>query len=88
LKTLGTFANLRYVDLSDTAVTSGGLTSLTNLTKLESLNLTSTNVDDAGVLPFRHKKGLQHLYLFGTKCTQPEDGNASAKSLAAPPSTK
>jgi uncharacterized membrane protein len=88
LKTLGTFANLRYVDLSNTAVTSGGLTSLSNLTKLESLNLTSTNVDDAGVLPFRHKKGLQHLYLFGTKCTQPEDGNASAKSLAAPPSTK
>jgi uncharacterized membrane protein len=72
MKTLGTFANLRYVDLSNTAVTSRGLTSLTNLAKLESLNLTATGVDDQGVSPFRTKKGLQHLYLFGTKCTQPE----------------
>jgi hypothetical protein len=69
---LGTFPNLRYVDLSNTAVTSRGLASLTNLAKLEALNLTATAVDDEGVLPFRHKKGLQHLYLFGTKCTQPE----------------
>ncbi len=88
MKTLGTFANLRYVDLSNTAVTSRGLTSLTNLTKLESLNLTATSVDDVGVLPFRHKKGLQHLYLFGTKATQPETNDVNAKSPATPPSTK
>jgi uncharacterized membrane protein len=87
MKTLGTFANLRYVDLSSTAVTSRGLASLNNLTKLESLNLTATNVDDAGVLPFRHKKGLQHLYLFGTKATQPDAGDINAKSPTSP-STK
>jgi uncharacterized membrane protein/mono/diheme cytochrome c family protein len=72
MKTLGSFANLRHLDLSSTGVTSRGLASLTNLAKLESLNLTATAVDDEGVSPFRHKKGLQHLYLFGTKCTQPE----------------
>jgi uncharacterized membrane protein len=88
MKTLGSFPNLRYIDLSNTAVTSRGLTSLANLTKLESLNLTATNVDDAGVLSFRHKKGLQHLYLFGTKATQPETSDVNAKSPATPPSTK
>jgi uncharacterized membrane protein len=72
MKTLGSFPNLRHVDLSYTGVTSRGLASLTNLAKLESLNLTSTSVDDESVAPFRRKKGLQHLYLFDTKCTQPE----------------
>jgi hypothetical protein len=79
MKTLGTFSNLRYVDLSNTAVTSRGLAPLTNLGKLEALNLTGTAVDDDGVLPFRHKKGLQHLYLFGTKATQPEATDVSTK---------
>jgi uncharacterized membrane protein len=88
MKTLGTFSNLRYVDLSNTAVTSRGLASLTNLAKLESLNLTATAVDDAGILPFRHKKGLQHLYLFGTKCTQTEAGDTNAKPVDAAPSKK
>ena len=88
MKTLGSFPNLRYVDLSNTAVTSRGLASLTNLAKLESLNLTATGVDDEGVLPFRHKKGLQHLYLFGTKCTQPEDSDTNAKAVDAAPSKK
>ena len=72
MRTLGSFPNLRHVDLSNTGVTSQGLASLTNLAKLESLNLTSTAVDDPGVAPLRRKKGLLHLYLFGTKCTQPE----------------
>lgn len=88
VKTLGSFVNLRYVDLSYTGVTSRGLTSLTNLTKLESLNLTATDVDDQSVLPFRHKQGLRHLYLFGTKCTQPEAVDMNSKSPDAPPSTK
>ncbi len=79
MKTLGSFNNLRYVDLSYTGVTSPGLASLTNLAKLESLNLTATGADDQGVLPFRHKKGLRHLYLFGTKCTQPEASDINAK---------
>lgn len=69
MATLGSFRNLRSLDLSHTGVTSRGLASLTNLSKLESLNLTSTDVDDQGVLPFRQKTGLRHLYLFGTKCT-------------------
>jgi uncharacterized membrane protein len=85
-KTLGGFPNLRSVDLSYTGVTSRGLASLTNLTKLESLNLTSTTVDDQGVLPFRSKKGLRHLYLFGTKCTQPDASDTNPKSVDALPS--
>jgi uncharacterized membrane protein len=88
MKTLGSFNNLRYVDLSYTGVTSRGLASLTNLAKLESLNLTATSADDQGVLPFRHKKGLRHLYLFGTKCTQPEASDINAKSFDSLPSTK
>ncbi len=79
MKTLGSFANLRHLDLSSTNVTSRGLASLTSLAKIESLNLTATAVDDAGVSPFRHKRGLQHLYLFGTKCTQPEASDITAK---------
>jgi uncharacterized membrane protein len=88
LKTLGGFPNLRYIDLSNTAVTSSGLAPLTSLAKLESLNLTATGVDDQGVLPFRNKKGLRHLYLFGTKCTQTEGSNVTAKSSDVPPSKK
>jgi uncharacterized membrane protein len=79
MKALGGFANLRYVDLSYTSVTSRGLASLINLAKLESLNLTATVVDDEGVSPFRRKKGLQHLYLFGTKVTQPEASDLNTK---------
>jgi uncharacterized membrane protein len=86
MKTLGSFPNLRYIDLSNTAVTSRGLASLTNLAKLESLNLTSTGVDDQGVLPFRNKKGLRHLYLFGTKCTQTEASDANVKPADTLPS--
>jgi uncharacterized membrane protein len=70
LPTLGTFVNLRSVDLSYTAVTSRGLAPLGNLDKLESLNLTATDVDDQGVLPFRRKPGLRHLYLFATKSSE------------------
>jgi uncharacterized membrane protein/mono/diheme cytochrome c family protein len=88
MKALGTFSNLRYVDLSYTGVTSRGLASLTNLAKLESLNLTATGADDQGVLPFRHKKGLRHLYLFGTKCTQSDSSDTNVKSLSTSPSTK
>jgi len=69
MKTLGSFINLRSLDLSHTAVTSRGLASLTNLGKLESLNLTATDVDDGGVLPFRRKPGLRRLYLFETHCS-------------------
>jgi uncharacterized membrane protein len=88
MKTLGRFPNLRHVDLSYTGVTSRGLSSLSNLGKLESLNLTATNVDDQGVLPFRNKKGLRHLYLFGTKCTQPDANDVNAKSSVTPPPAK
>jgi uncharacterized membrane protein/mono/diheme cytochrome c family protein len=79
MKTLSGFVNLRSVDLSRTAVTSRGLAPLTNLGKLESLNLTATAVDDEGVLPFRRKQGLRHLYLFGTKCIEPEVSNMNTK---------
>jgi uncharacterized membrane protein len=88
MKTLGSFSNLRYVDLSNTSVTSRGLMPLASLSKLESLNLTATGVDDPGVLPFRSKKGLQHLYLFGTRATQPESSDMSGKSPETPPSKK
>jgi hypothetical protein len=78
IKALSSFVNLRSVDLSRTAVTSNGLAPLANLGKLESLNLTATEVDDQGVLPFRRKQ-LRHLYLFGTKCTEPEASNNKTK---------
>lgn len=66
-KILGSFPNLRALDLSHTAITSRGLTSLQNLSKLESLNLTATNVDDKDVQVLRHKPGLRHLYFFETR---------------------
>jgi uncharacterized membrane protein/mono/diheme cytochrome c family protein len=69
VKTIGSFVNLRSLDLSHTAVTSRGLKSLANLGKLESLNLTATDVDDEGVLPLRRKPGLRRLYLFETHCS-------------------
>jgi len=78
-KALGSFVNLRSVDLSYTAVTSRGLAPLTNLSKLESLNLTATDVDDQGVLPFRRKPGLRHLYLFATKCSESPTNNVATK---------
>jgi len=78
MKTLGSFVNLRSLDLSHTAVTSHGLASLTNLGKLESLNLTATDVDDEGVLPFRRKPGLRRLYLFETRCSESTRTDGSA----------
>jgi uncharacterized membrane protein len=79
MKTLGSFVNLRSIDLSHTAVTSRGLPPLANLSKLESLNLTATDVDDQGVLPFRQKPGLRHLYLFATKCSEFPTNNLARK---------
>ncbi len=78
LKTLGTFTNLRSLDLSHTTISSPGLAPLANLNKLESINLTATDVDDQGVLPLRHMPGLRHLYLFGTKCL--EQGGAGEEA--------
>jgi arylsulfatase A-like enzyme len=60
---------VRTVDLAHTAVTSAGVPILARLSHLQSLNLTATAVDDAGVAPLRHKQTLKRLYLFETKCT-------------------
>jgi uncharacterized membrane protein len=69
VRRLGTFLNLRAIDISHTTISSQGLAPLANLPKLESLNLTATEVDDRGVLPLRRKPGLRHLFLFETRCT-------------------
>ena len=72
-----TIGNTEYENLPSLANVENDTENVKN--KLESLNLTATAADDEGVLPFRHKKGLQHLYLFGTKATQPEASGANTK---------
>jgi len=58
------FPNLRFLDLSYTAVTSAGMKEIARLDKLESLNLTATKVDADGVAELRSKPNLKKLYLF------------------------
>jgi mono/diheme cytochrome c family protein len=72
VKTLGTFRNLRALDLTSTKITSSGLAALTGLSHLETLNLTGTAVDDSGVAQLKALPTLQHLWLFGTKVATPE----------------
>jgi hypothetical protein len=60
------FPNLRFLDLSYTTVTSAGMKEIVRLDKLESLNLTATRVDAAGVAELRSKPNLKKLYLFET----------------------
>jgi len=71
LAALGSFVNLRVLDLSYTAVTSEGVQKLAKLQKLESLNLTETEVDATGVAELKH---LKRLYLFGTHSTSTVKG--------------
>lgn len=72
LKALSAWSNLRTLDLSRTAVTSQGLGAVRDLKRLEVVNLTDTGVDDAGVAPLKALPALKRLWLFGTKCTEPE----------------
>jgi len=69
LKAIGTFRNLRALDLTNTRITSAGLAALAELAHLETLNLTATAVDDAGVARIKSLPALKHLWLFGTKVT-------------------
>jgi Leucine-rich repeat (LRR) protein len=61
---IAAFSNLRYLDLSNTAVTSTGIRDLVKLDKLESLNLTQTRVTRDGAAELQNKPGLKRLYLF------------------------
>lgn len=67
LATLGTFTNLRMLDLTRTAVTSAGLGKLVTLKHLESINLTSTEVDDAGVAQLKPLPALKKTWVFDTR---------------------
>ncbi len=60
------FQNLRYLDLSYTAVTSAGTKEIAHLDKLQSLNLTGTKVSPDSVAELRSKPNLKKLYLFDT----------------------
>ncbi|MBL9211236.1 MAG: hypothetical protein JNL92_12275 [Opitutaceae bacterium] len=69
LKALGSWENLRAIDLTRTKVTSAGLAALSGLKHLEVINLTDTAVDDAGVTTLRALPGLKRAWLFGSKAT-------------------
>ncbi len=60
------FPNLRFLDLSYTGITSGGIRELARLDKLESLNLTATKVDGKDLAELQSKPKLKKLYLFET----------------------
>jgi hypothetical protein len=64
MQSIAAFANLRFLDLSDTAVTSVGVKELMKLEKLESLNLTQTKVTPNAAAELQSKPGLKRLYLF------------------------
>jgi hypothetical protein len=84
LATLGTFANLRALDLTRTAVTSAGLGRLDGLKKLEALNLTDTAVDDAGVATVKALPELKRLWLWGSKASEPVTASAAAPGPGVP----
>jgi len=56
---IANFPNLRFLDLSNTAVTSTGVKELMKLEKLESLNLTETRVRRNGITELQAKPGLK-----------------------------
>jgi uncharacterized membrane protein len=61
------FANLRFLDLSNTEVTSAGAKELARMSKLESLNMTSTRADTASIADLRSKPNLKKFYFFDTR---------------------
>jgi uncharacterized membrane protein len=61
-----TFPNLAFLDVSQTGVTSAGARNLEHLKKLQSLNLTETKVDAAGIAELRSNPNLKKLYVFET----------------------
>ena len=62
-------ANLQWLDLRETEVTSEGLVHLARLTKLEGLQLYGTEVDDAGVAQLANLQKLTLLDLRKTRVT-------------------
>lgn len=59
LASIGTWQNLRRLDLTQTGVTSAGAAKLEKLGHLEYLNFTDTSVDAATVEKFRQRTGLR-----------------------------
>ena len=58
------FPNLRFLDLSHTAVTAGGVKDLARIRKLQSLNLTDTKVSADSLTILRSEPNLKKLYAF------------------------
>jgi hypothetical protein len=79
LAVVGTFVNLRVLDLTRTAVTSAGLNDLLALKNLETLNLTATAVDDSGVAALRQMASIKQTWLFETKAGGADNPTAAAK---------
>jgi len=69
LKTLATFPNIRALDLAHNHRHLGWCAGCLPAYHLETLNLTSTVVDNAGIAGFRRKQTLRSFILFETKCT-------------------
>ena len=66
MQAIANFSNLRFLDLSNTAVTSAGVKELMKLEKLESLNLTQTRVAHTTAAELQAKPSMKRLYLFET----------------------
>lgn len=62
-------AGLHTLDLSGTAITDAGLSSVSKLGGLRSLELTGTRITDAGLESLASLKGLRHLGLADTDVT-------------------
>jgi len=68
---LGQMANLRELILVKCCITGEGLAYLQDLSNLELLNLSYTDVDDVHALSLSKFKRLKRVYLFHTKTTAP-----------------
>lgn len=62
--------NLRFLDLSDTAITDEGLAMLPTLLRTQRLQLSQTAITDAGLVHLPRMRGLESLSLAGVPVTQ------------------
>lgn len=85
LKTVGSFTQLRRLDVAHTQVSSAGLAALQGLTRLEALNLTGTQVDDAGVAGLKALAALRQVWTFGSRVAVPDEPAAAPAPSAAKP---
>ncbi|MBO60819.1 MAG: hypothetical protein CMO63_02440 [Verrucomicrobiales bacterium] len=76
---LADIANLSELDLSNTKITSAGLSNIKNSTRLTKLSLAGTAVDDAALKNIEGLTNLMSINLYNTKVT--DAGLASLKNM-------